>query len=49
MATALMDSYATYAAAHSAIEAIDDAKVLAVFVWREPDTRDPVIVVVRKT
>jgi hypothetical protein len=49
MATALMDSYATYALAHAAVEAIDDTKIIAVFRWREKDTRDDVIVVVRKT
>jgi len=49
MANALADIYADYAAAETAIELIDDTKILAVFAYRPAGSNVDRIVVVRKT
>lgn len=44
-----MDIYLTLAAAETAIELVDDTKLLAVFPFKESGTSKPKIVVIKKT
>ena len=45
MATALCDIYSDYATAHTAIELIDDSKVIAVFAFNSGGGKDEIVVV----
>jgi len=49
MANALCDVYLDYTTFHAAIEAVDDTKVLAAFVYKESGTGKTKFVIVKKT